>query len=177
MALIEKLSRPIYRLGLLMGVKSGTTDTAAAVGVTDDAAHALTHSLDSTTGNLVADQSVGGAKLVSQASLLAFEDEPNGVAKVEQRFAYETVAASQTAQPLGTTGTVGDFLHRLVCVVATSATSAVTLNDGGGSEIPIIPANAPIGAHPIEINIYSLAGSWRVTTAAGVTVLAAGRFS
>jgi len=128
-------------------------------------------------GNSVAIELTAGALPITQATLLSFEDEPNEVAKVEQRFGYEIVAPSQTAQPLGTTGTVGDFLHRLVCVVATSATSAVTLNDGGGAEIPIIPANATIGTYPIEINIYSLTGSWRVTTAAGVSVLAAGRFS
>lgn len=38
MALQELLRRPIYRLGLLMGLKSGTTDTAMAIEVIDGAA-------------------------------------------------------------------------------------------------------------------------------------------
>lgn len=121
--------------------------------------------------------STDGAKHVTQATLTAGEDQTNDVVKVEQRYAYETVAASQTAQVLGATGAVNDFLHKLICVVNTSATSAVTINDGGGAEIPIIPANAPIGTYPIPINHPSVTGSWRVTTAAGVTVLAGGRFS
>ena len=35
---------------------------------------------------------------------------------------YETVAASQTAQVLGPTGALGDYLDRLIVTVATAAT-------------------------------------------------------
>lgn len=36
--MIELLSRPIYRLGLLMGLQAGTTDTAMAIEVVNGAA-------------------------------------------------------------------------------------------------------------------------------------------
>lgn len=42
MALEELLKRPIYRLGLLMGLKAGTTDTAQAIEVLNGAARAAT---------------------------------------------------------------------------------------------------------------------------------------
>jgi hypothetical protein len=49
---------------------------------------------------------------------------------------YETVAASQTAQILGTTGAKGDKIARIVYVPATTAAGVVTLLDGSTS-IPI----------------------------------------
>jgi len=91
---------------------------------------------------------------------------------------YETVAVSQTNQALGATGAIGDVLQRLVCkVAANDATSAASIKDGSGAAISIIPASAPIGVHVVELGIQSTAGAWSVTTGAGVTVLAIGRFT
>lgn len=73
----------------------------------------------------------------------------------------------------------GDLLARLVITVGTSATSAVTLADGNGAAIPIVPANAPIGVYYVEIGALSKVPTtpgWKVTTLAGSTVLAMGRF-
>jgi hypothetical protein len=107
-------------------------------------------------------------------------DTTNRVAVVEQgQFEYETVAAAQTDQVLGATGGVGDFLHRLVIVVATAATAAVTIKDGGGSAISIEP-NSPgggVGTYNIELNMVSRVGAWSVTTGAGSSVIAIGRFT
>ncbi|MCP5230908.1 MAG: hypothetical protein H6948_02240 [Zoogloeaceae bacterium] len=106
-------------------------------------------------------------------------DAANGVAVVEQgQFDYEPVAASQTDQVLGDTGGVGDFLHKLVCVVDTvGAGGAASVKDGSGSDIPIVPASAPIGVHVVELNIVSKDGAWKVTTGANVAVLGIGRFT
>lgn len=93
---------------------------------------------------------------------------------------YETVAASQTAQVLGPNGRVGDVLERLIVSVATSATSAVSLLDGDGSGIPVVPANTPIGVYVIEVGaraVNATTPGWKITTAAGVSVLAVGRFA
>ena len=89
---------------------------------------------------------------------------------------YETVAASQTAQVLGGAGAKGDFLARLVVNVTTAATSTVTLIDNATS-IVVVPANTPIGAHVVEIGARAIQGPWRITTAAGVSVIAVGQFS
>jgi hypothetical protein len=94
------------------------------------------------------------------------------------RYQYEHVAVSQTAQVLGGTGAIGDYLHRLVCTVSTAATGAVTLLDGATS--PVVLTNSPgdgIGVYNIEMNVVSKVGAWKVTTGAGVEVLAVGIFS
>lgn len=90
---------------------------------------------------------------------------------------YEAVAASQTDQVLGGTGAIGDTLATLVCTVATAATSTVSIKDGGGSSVPILAANTPIGPYTVVINAKSAAGAWKVTTGAGVSLIATGDFS
>jgi len=92
------------------------------------------------------------------------------------RYFTEAIAASQTNVVLGPTGATGDYLHRLVVAVATAATSTVSVIDGS-TTILAIPANTPIGVYSIEINGVSATGSWKITTGAGVSVLAIGIFS
>jgi hypothetical protein len=91
-------------------------------------------------------------------------------------YAYETVAASQTAQVLGTAGATGDYIHRLVITVATAATGTVALLDDTTS-IPITAANTPIGVYIVDIGAISASGAWKITTGAGATVMAMGKFS
>lgn len=94
-----------------------------------------------------------------------------------QRTDYEAVAASQTDQVMGATGAAGDVLERLIVSVATSATGTCSIKDGGGSAITITAANTPIGVYSILVGARSTAGAWKVTTGAGATVLAVGRFA
>lgn len=94
-------------------------------------------------------------------------------------WVYETVAAGQTAQVLGTNGAKGDYLARLVLTVATAATAQVQIKDGDGTAFTIFP-NSPgggIGTYTIEIGACSAVGAWQVTTGAGVTALAVGMFT
>jgi hypothetical protein len=98
------------------------------------------------------------------------------------RYFYEHVAASQTAQVLGGTGAVGDYLHRLICTVTTSATGNVVIVDGSGTGIlthTVLPALAGTGVnvYNIEMNAVSKDGAWKITTGAGVEVMAVGIFS
>lgn len=89
---------------------------------------------------------------------------------------YQAVAASQTLAVLGS-GLAGALLERLVVVVSTAATSAVSIRDGaGGSDIPVVPANAAVGVYSVEIGARARNAGWRVTTAAGVSVVAVGQF-
>lgn len=90
---------------------------------------------------------------------------------------YETVAASQTDQSLGPTGGKGDWLESLIVTVGTSATGTVEIDDGGGTNIPIVAANTPIGTYVIKLQLRSRAGAWRVTTGAGASVIATGEFT
>ena len=93
-------------------------------------------------------------------------------------YQYEHVAASQTAQVLGGTGAVGDYLHRLICTVSTAATGGVSIVDGSTSHV-ILPASAGTGVniYNIEVNAISRNGAWKVTTGAGVEVIGVGIFS
>jgi hypothetical protein len=90
---------------------------------------------------------------------------------------YEAVAASQSDQVLGASGAAGDVLERLIVTVDTAATGTVSIKDGAGSAMPITTANTPIGVYSVEIAAKSSAGAWKVTTGAGATVVAVGRFS
>lgn len=92
---------------------------------------------------------------------------------------YETVAAGQSDQVLGQTGAAGDWLQRLICVVATAATAQVQIKDGSGSLITVLP-NSPgggVGTYVIELGLKSLSGGWKVTTGAGVSVIGVGDFT
>jgi len=100
------------------------------------------------------------------------------IASYPYAFPYETVAASQTAQVLGGTGAIGDYLHRIIISVNTVATGTVTLLDGATS-IPITTGAATLvaGIFSIDIGAISASGPWKVTTGAGATVIAVGIFS
>ena len=94
------------------------------------------------------------------------------------RYQYETVAASQTGQVLGTTGAVGDYLHRLIISNVTAATASVTILDGSTSiVIQTGAATLPLGIFSIALNMASASGAWSVTTGAGATVIGVGIFS
>ena len=93
-------------------------------------------------------------------------------------YQYETVAAAQSLQVLGNAGAAGDYLHRLIVTVNTAATSGVSITDGA-TNISLVPANvgSGVGVIPNDVNAASISSGWKVTTGAGVTVVAVGQFS
>ena len=103
----------------------------------------------------------------------------NGQFTKQAPMDYQAVAASQTAKVIGAVGAKGDYISHIVLVVATAAQSAVTINDGGGSEISIFPASpgAGIGTYIVPLGLQSRTGSWQLTTGSGVTAIVAGKFS
>lgn len=103
---------------------------------------------------------------------------PYGISTIPAAVSYETVAASQTDQALGATGAGGDLLLRLVIVVATAATAAVSIKDGSTSiaVFPSLPGGG-IGTYVIHLGLKSISGAWSVTTGAGVSVIAVGNFT
>ncbi len=96
--------------------------------------------------------------------------------------AYETVAAGQTGQALGTTGAIGDYLSHCVIYPVTTGAGLVTvfdntstattnvINFATGTLSDLAPIAVPVGAK-------SVAGGWKVTTGANVTVTCYGKFS
>ena len=98
----------------------------------------------------------------------------------DQRFAfncgYQAVAASQTDAVIGR-AQAGNLIERLVIQVTTSATSQVQIKDGaGGSNIIAVPNNHPVGGYTIELGVRCRSSGWRITTGAGVAVIAVGDF-
>ena len=95
-------------------------------------------------------------------------------------LARKSIAANQSDSKLGK-GEIGDILQRLVVSVSTAATSAVSIKDSaGGSAVPIVPVNTPVGVYSVELGIAAKGSSgaqgWHITTGAGVSVVAVGDF-
>lgn len=91
---------------------------------------------------------------------------------------YETVAAGQTDQVLGATGAAGDYLARLILIVSTAATAATSIKDGT-TAISVFP-NSPgggVGTYVIPLGLRATGAGWKVTTGAGVAVIAVGDFT
>ena len=125
-------------------------------------------------GDRAMDETLNSLRVTSTA-----EDTTNTVMKIERQGEWETVAASQTDQVLGSTGAAGDYLDKLIITVGTAATAAVSIKDGTGSSIPVLP-NSPgggIGAYVVPLDMISFDAGWKVTTGAGSTVIAVGRFT
>lgn len=91
---------------------------------------------------------------------------------------YETVAASQTAQVMGTTGAVGDLMSHVVfqptttgagtCTILDNATVIYTFTTGTLSDLrPIV----------VPVNAFSVSGAWKITTGANITATAFGSFT
>lgn len=134
-------------------------------GATNTGAQRVTVSTDQATN--------AGAALVS-----------GGVGVVNGGSAYETVAASQTAQALGATGGTGDYLSHCVIYPTTTTPGVVTVFDntnaagtnvisfpGGASSVSnLVPFAIPVGA-------ISTAGAWKVTTGANLVVTCYGKFT
>jgi len=91
------------------------------------------------------------------------------------RHQYEVVPASSSNLVLGTTGAVGDFLHRIVLNVI-GASPQWALTDGSTGVIGNI-GTLPVGINNIEINAASQNGAWKVTTGAGITIIGIGTFT
>lgn len=94
---------------------------------------------------------------------------------------YETVAASQTAQVLGATGAVGDYIAGILVIPAVVACGLVTLLDGATS-IPVfvgggttaLPSCIPFF---IPLGLKAVGAGWAVTTGASVSCIACGNFT
>ena len=125
-------------------------------------------------------------RMNSDGSLFVYETAPAGYD--QQQLALTTIdppsrqviAAGSTDTVLAQSGlgAIGDYISHLIVVVATAATAQVQIKDGSGTAVTVFP-NSPgggIGTYTIPSLGASLAGAWKITTGAGVSVIARGRF-
>jgi len=120
---------------------------------------------------------VSQAIKVTLATTLAGEDITNDVLRVESTFDYETVAASQSDQVLGTTGAAGDLLHAVHCVWTAAPAAVASIKDGTGSAINVFEVKAAAGSQTVVLDIVSADGGWKMTTSTNMTCIGIGRFS
>jgi hypothetical protein len=95
--------------------------------------------------------------------------------------AYEAIAASQAAQPMGATGAIGDTLDGIYIFPATLTPGAVSIADGNVT-LWTFPAITVADLRPIfyPFNwkaVVAATPGWRITTGANVSALAWGQFS
>jgi len=92
---------------------------------------------------------------------------------------YETVAAGQTAQVLGATGSKGDYLSHVVFQPATTSPGTCTVLDGdtvvytftgGGTLVDLSSKSIPFG-------LFSVNGAWKITTGSNMAALGVGDFT
>lgn len=94
---------------------------------------------------------------------------------------YKTVAASVSAQVLGSTGAIGDYLSYVTvfpgtagCGVVTILDNATTIGTFAGGATTALPSLVPFR---IDIGAVSASGAWKVTTGANVTCVGVGKFT
>ncbi len=93
--------------------------------------------------------------------------------------AYETVAASQSAQVMGGGGATGDYLSHVNVQPTSTAPGVVTILDNA-VEVHAYPGGtvaADLKPFTIPIDAVSVSGAWKITTGANVKVTAYGTFS
>lgn len=89
---------------------------------------------------------------------------------------YEAVAASATAQVLGGTGAIGDFLAGVLVIPATTTPGAISVLDGSTSFSVFAGGTVTVQPFFIPLGITSTAGAWKMTTGTSVSAIAVGSF-
>lgn len=97
-------------------------------------------------------------------------------------YEYETVAASQTDQPIGGTGDSGDILAGLLVVPASTSPGAISIKDSAsGAAITVFTGGSSsvgdLRPFAVPLGMKSQAGKWLVTTGANVSCIAIGNFT
>src|SRR5262245_49043991 len=94
---------------------------------------------------------------------------------------YESVAASQTTQVMGSTGAAGDMLASVQIIPTAPSPGAVTIKDGSGSAITIFAGGVTsvqnLTPFYVSLGIKSVSGAWMITTGANVTAIGVGNFT
>jgi hypothetical protein len=93
---------------------------------------------------------------------------------------YETVAASQTAQPLGATGATGDYISGILAIPATTSPGNVLLLDGATSITVFVGGASSVSnlvPFFIPLGMISISGGWKITTGAAVSCIGIGNFT
>jgi hypothetical protein len=124
-------------------------------------------------------QNPNGPATMANSSPVTMASDQSNLPTVAGGSQYKAVAASTSGSQLGSTGAIGDYLEGIVCVVATPATSQVQVQDGAGALIIVLPnaVGAGVGTYYVPLGLKATGAGWKVTTAAGVSIVATGKFT
>ena len=117
---------------------------------------------------------------MAQPALLRTVNAAGAEVSVPASDLYETVAASQTAQVLGVTGAVGDYISHITVIPATTTPGVVTLLDGATSIAVFVGGASSVSnlvPFTIMLGARSVSGAWKLTTGANVSCIAFGNFT
>lgn len=91
---------------------------------------------------------------------------------------WEDVAASQTAQVIGQTGALGDYLDYILIIPETTGAGTIALLDGSDSRnIFVAGTLADLSPIVVKIGAKSKTGPWKLTTGANVHAMCFGKFT
>lgn len=94
---------------------------------------------------------------------------------------YETVAAGQTAQVLGATGAIGDWLDHVICFPAVVACGLLSVLDGATTLVtfPGGGTTALVDCKPfiIPVRAKAVGAGWKLTTGANIAAIGVGNFT
>jgi hypothetical protein len=123
----------------------------------------------------------GSGSLVALLKAIATNAISTAPSPVEvQNPSYKAVAASASAQVMGTAGAAGDILSHVVIIPATTSPGAVSIQDGAGSAITIFAggASSVTTLIPFVVPLAIVATTnWKITTGASVSAIGVGKFS
>ena len=89
---------------------------------------------------------------------------------------YHVISNNVTNSVIGT-GVAGDYLDALTLVVSNASVCSVSLRDGAGASISILPTSPGGGIGPYIIPLgISAVNNWNITMNTGVTGIATGIF-
>lgn len=140
----------------------------------------MAHNVVSSIATIHARESTHPELGLGKTQLVELAASTEHVRVVNSAGEYETVAAGQTAQVIGATGAIGDYISHILVIPATTSPGAITLLDnatsitvfaGGASSVSnLVPFAIPLG-------MFSVSGAWNITTGANVSVIAVGNFT
>jgi len=126
---------------------------------------------------------VAGTANIGDVDVLTLPSIPAGLNNIGYTGGtdYESVAASQTTQSMGSAGALGDFLSHVTITPTSLSPGAVSIKDGSNTAIVVFPGgtDSVLTLHPFTavIGAKSVVGAWQITTGANVTAIGVGEFT
>lgn len=116
-----------------------------------------------------------------ETKLQSLIDDTTAAAVYGRSAEYETVAASQTDQVMGTTGAAANTIEGILVIPATTSPGPISIKDGAGSALTVFTGGASSVSNLvpfwIPLNNIQCTTNWKVTTGTNVSCYVFGDFT